>query len=50
MTSLDLTVQLVARLAVALAASLGAGLVTYVFGVWLLKTVVALALQTVPAP
>jgi len=50
MTSLDLTVQLIARLAFALAASLGAGLVTYVFGVWLLRTVVSIALQTVPAP
>lgn len=50
MSSVDLTLQLLARVAFALAASLVAGLVTYVFGVWLLETVVAVALQTVPAP
>lgn len=50
MTYVDDLEQLVIRLAVGIAASLAAGFVTYVIGVWLLKAIVSLALQTAPEP
>jgi hypothetical protein len=50
MTYIEDFLQLIVRLAFAAAASLAAGLVTYVVGVWLLRTVLAIALQSTPEP
>lgn len=50
MTYVDDLVQLVIRLVIGIAVSLAAGFVTYVVGVWLLKVIVSLALQTTPEP